>query len=132
MSTANLVVLRGRVSSPPRAVDLPSGTSLCQLEVTTRVGAQSLSVPVAWPDPTATIAAGDEIVVVGHVRRRWFRAGGATVSRTEVVATDVVPATRRRAIARALDRAAASIVEPNEDGVSRRAVARRARSGASA
>ncbi len=32
-----------------------------------------------------------EVVVVGRVRRRWFRSGGATQSRTEVVAEGVVP-----------------------------------------
>jgi single-strand DNA-binding protein len=132
MSTANLVVLRGRVSSTPRSVELPSGTSLCQLEVTTRVGSDALCVPVAWLAPTETISAGDEIVVVGHVRRRWFRAGGATSSRTEVVATEVVPAARRRSVARVLERAAASILAPTDVAISRRGGARRARSGASA
>ena len=35
--------------------------------------------------------AGDEVVVVGRARRRFFRAGGATASRTEVVAAQVCP-----------------------------------------
>ncbi len=35
--------------------------------------------------------------MVGHVRRRFFRAGGATQSRTEVVAHKVVRASRTRA-----------------------------------
>jgi len=29
-------------------------------------------------------------VVIGHVRRRFFRAGGVTASRTEIVADKVV------------------------------------------
>jgi len=34
----------------------------------------------------------DGLVVVGAVRRRFYRAGGATVSRTDVLADAVVPA----------------------------------------
>ena len=47
---------------------------------------------MAWTAPTAAAAsweAGQAVVVVGHVRRRFFRAGGATQSRTEVVAERV-------------------------------------------
>ena len=47
------------------------------------------------------------MVVIGAVCRRFFRAGGATQSRTEVVAEVVVPRRRTRsarsAIARAVD-----------------------------
>jgi hypothetical protein len=53
------------------------------------------SVPVAWFEPPAaasSLKVGDDVVVVGRVRRRFFRAGGATASRTEVVAAAVVPA----------------------------------------
>ncbi len=51
------------------------------------------SVPVAWFEAPAAAdggTVGDEVVVVGRVRRRFFRAGGATASRTEVVATTVL------------------------------------------
>jgi len=37
------------------------------------------------------------VVVVGVVRRRFFRAGGATQSRTEVLAEKVVRTSRTRA-----------------------------------
>ena len=46
--------------------------------------------------------AGDEGVAVGLVRRRFFRAGGATISRTEVVA-DVVARADTRTADRALE-----------------------------
>jgi single-strand DNA-binding protein len=49
--------------------------------------------------------AGDEVVVIGRVRKRFFRVGGATQSRTEVVATRVVPARRRAQVAKALGHA---------------------------
>ena len=35
---------------------------------------------------------------MGSVRRRFFRTSGATQSRTEVVADEVVPVTRRRQV----------------------------------
>ena len=79
----------------PGARELPSGDSLVAYDVTVRPeasageAATAESVPVAWFDPPAAataMAAGDDVVVVGRVRRRFFRAGGATASRTEVVA----------------------------------------------
>jgi single-strand DNA-binding protein len=54
-------------------------------------------VPVVVEAATVDCAAGDEVVVVGTVRRRFFRAGGATQSRTEVLADKVVRASRTRA-----------------------------------
>ena len=91
----NLVVLRGVLSRDPEARQLPSGDALVAYDVTVRPdpaagdAPRAESVPVAWFDPPAAataMAAGDDVVVVGRVRRRFFRAGGATASRTEVVA----------------------------------------------
>jgi hypothetical protein len=56
-------------------------------------------VPVAVLDPPAWVRAletGDEVMVVGHVRRRFFRVAGATASRVEIVAEAVAPARDRR------------------------------------
>jgi len=103
----NIVVLRGALSSDPVDRPLASGSTIWNLEVSTRTPDGTFSVPVAWLDPPhpPRVAAGDDVVVVGQVRRRFFRAGGITQSRTEVVATAVVPAKRtaevRKAIARA-------------------------------
>lgn len=102
----NVAVLRGTLSRAPQRTPLPSGDHLVRYEVTTRpsVGPAE-SVSVVWFDPPARADehhAGDEVVVVGRVRRRFFRAGGATASRTEVVADRVLPAGQRRRVARAL------------------------------
>jgi single-strand DNA-binding protein len=96
MNANNLVLLRGRVSSEPRVRELPSGSAIVNLEVTTLVDEVSVSVPVVVEAATVDCAAGDEVVVAGTVRRRFFRAGGVTQSRTEVLADKVVRASRAR------------------------------------
>jgi single-strand DNA-binding protein len=110
----NVAVVRGTLSRVPKRQELPSGDHLVSYEVTTRAeGAPAESVNVVWFDPPATADAyepGDEIVVVGRVRRRFFRAGGATVSRTEVVATRVLSARHRRRVEVALAQVADELV----------------------
>jgi single-strand DNA-binding protein len=97
MNANNVVLLRGRVSSEPRVRELPSGSAIVNLEVTTLVDDVSVSVPVVVERATVECGSGDEVLVVGTVRRRFFRAGGATQSRTEVLADKVVRASRTRA-----------------------------------
>jgi single-strand DNA-binding protein len=95
----NVVILRGRLARPPESRALPSGDIVVAYDVTVpRPGERAETVPVAWldaPASAADLAAGEEVVVVGRVRRRFFRSGGATQSRTEVAAERVVP-TRHR------------------------------------
>ncbi|MEY4175665.1 MAG: hypothetical protein RI900_2830 [Actinomycetota bacterium] len=107
----NIVIIRGRLSSEPTVRALQSGSVLVSLEVTTPDdGAGRSSVPVAWFDPpransVAAWASGDEVVAVGVVRRRFYRSGGGTQSRTEVVARSVVKAASSRSVARLVDEA---------------------------
>jgi single-strand DNA-binding protein len=100
----NVVALKGRLARPAEQRLLPSGDRLVALELTVhRPGERAETVPVVWFHPPASAAGLDhdqEVLVVGRVRRRFFRAGGGTQSRTEVVADVVVPvrqATRARA-----------------------------------
>jgi single-strand DNA-binding protein len=105
VSENNLVVLRGTVVADPRSRELPSGSILSQFDVTTRDDTGAQSVPVAWFEPPKSgvpAAAGDDVVVIGSVRRRFFRIGGATQSRTEVVAEQVIPVRRGRQVDRSL------------------------------
>jgi single-strand DNA-binding protein len=104
----NVVVLRGTLSRPAERRVLPSGDSLVAYEVTTRDGAGKAStVPVSWPGApeSAELGQAEEVVVTGTVQRRYFRAGGATQSRTEVVAEAVVPTSNRRKARQAVERA---------------------------
>ena len=109
----NVVVLQGRLNRPPELRLLPSGDRLAALELSVpREGARAESVPVAWPEPPAAVAGLDVdhlVVVVGRVRRRFFRVGGQTQSRTEVVADVVVPARQAKRARSALVTAAARV-----------------------
>jgi single-strand DNA-binding protein len=116
----NVVVLQGKLSRGPEERVLPSGAWLVAYEVTTRLDDGTASTaPVSWPsapDGAALLDAGEEVVVVGHVRRRYFRAGGATQSRTEVVADTVLPVRQRSKVAKAIARAVADLSRPDRAG----------------
>lgn len=115
LQVQNVVVLRGRLARPPVTRALASGCVEVGYEVSMpRTGAErpAEGVSVVWPGAPArsgTFVAGDEVVVVGRVRRRFFRVGGITQSRTEVVAEQVVPVRRRAAARRAVAAAADSL-----------------------
>ena len=83
--------MTGTLSSDPTIIELASGSALHRYEVTTRHAVGTDTVPVVWFDPSRppAVSAGDPVVVVGRVRRRFFRAGGATRSATEIVASSV-------------------------------------------
>jgi single-strand DNA-binding protein len=114
IDATNVAVVQGQLSGVPRRRELPSGSVLVELDVTTRGQGGSWSVPVAWfdPEPLAdSLQEGEAVVVVGYVRRRFFRAGAVTQSRTEVVAVRVLRAARKANVARALDAVAATITD---------------------
>jgi single-strand DNA-binding protein len=110
----NLTVLRGRLSRPAELRILPTGSTLVGIDITTRrpESEKAVSVPVVWHDAPAAaqaLDAGDEVVVVGQVARRFFRAGGATQSRTEVVADAVIPVRSAKRVEAALREAASTL-----------------------
>ena len=91
----NVVVVSGQLARPSQQVELPSGSRLASFEVTVRrTDGPTEVVPVTWLDPPAwavELDAGTAVVVAGRIRRRFFRAGGTTQSRTEVVAERMAP-----------------------------------------
>jgi single-strand DNA-binding protein len=111
----NVVVLIGRLARPPEARELPSGDRLVAYELTVdRQGERAETVPVVWfgaPASGLDHDVDDRVVVVGRVRRRFFRTGGGTQSRTEVVAETVVNACHAKRAKAALDRAQAALEE---------------------
>ncbi|MFP5316762.1 MAG: single-stranded DNA-binding protein [Acidimicrobiia bacterium] len=120
----NVVVLVGRLARPAQLRCLPSGDSLVeyQLTVPAAEGRRAESVPVVWekaPASAADLDTDTQVVVVGRVRRRFFRAGARTESRTEVVAEAVVPARFAKRVKASLAGAAARISEAAAGPVSR-------------
>lgn len=106
----NVVTLLGRLSRPAEERLLPSGDRLVALEVTLDgPDGKDETVPVVWLDAPASAASldtGRRVVVVGRVRRRFYRANGTTQSRTEVVAEAVVPTSQTKRVRTALRTAA--------------------------
>jgi single-strand DNA-binding protein len=92
------------LSSDPVERQLPSGDALTSYEVTVRaVDQPTESVPVVLLGGKAPkLVKGDAVVVVGRVRRRFFRAGGATASMIEVLAGSIIPVRQRVRVAKAL------------------------------
>ncbi len=92
----NEVRLVGRVSGAPQQRVLPSGDELWTFRVVVPRPPADRRQPVdalecvAWSARTrrsvSRWADGDLVEVSGSVRRRFYRAGGATVSRVEVEA----------------------------------------------
>jgi single-strand DNA-binding protein len=115
----NVVTLRGRLARPAEQRVLPSGDRLVTYEVTVEgPEGRAETAPVVWfgaPAAAGAMDADQNVVVVGRVRRRFFQAGGATQSRTEVVAEVVLPTGATKRVAGAL-RAAAARLEEAADG----------------
>lgn len=81
----NLAIIRGTVTSEPRRRELPSTNVVWNFEVS----ANGACIPVVAYNDIPTVRPGDKVYVKGVVSRRFFRAGGVTQSRTEVVAERV-------------------------------------------
>lgn len=116
----NVCVIRGCLSRAPDERVLPSGDRMVSLEVSVRRNNRfAESVPVSWPDAPQNVSLlepGTEVLVFGRVRRRFFRAGGFTQSRTEVVVEACVPTRHpkkaQNVIARAVQRLGEWEAEP--------------------
>jgi len=126
----NIVVLRGHITRVPEERELPSGDHLTTLDVTVPAGSgprastRAESVPVAWvgaPSWLGRSEPGSELVVVGRVRRRFFRSGQGLQSRTEVVVDHGAPARQASRCEAVLRRAFDALEDdPAWDGVRRR------------
>ena len=91
---SNFVLLRGLIRRSPEFRVLPSGDELLSFDLTIRDGGQPAeSVPVVWRNPPSAavrFSEDQDVVVIGRVRRRFFRVAGSTASRTEVHADKIL------------------------------------------
>ena len=95
----NVTVLRGRLSSVPELRTLPSGAVVASLAVRAPIAGRMTSVPVTVWDPphwVAELDLDDELLVLGGVRRRFFRSASGTGSRVDVEASVVARPDKRR------------------------------------
>lgn len=99
----NLAIVAGVLASPPEVRVLPSEQRLAQLQITTRIEGRAMSVPVAVMDPPGWLVdaeSGDELLIIGAVRRRFFRAAGSTASRVEIEAQSACRLSDKRRVRR--------------------------------
>jgi len=124
----NIVVLQGRLSRPPGQRELPSGDTVAALDLSVPAppGGRADSVPLVWFDPPAWVGrldTGAELVVLGRVRRRFFRSGAGLASRTEVLVDAATPPGRPARVAALMERARtglAAAAAPDVPGRARR------------
>jgi hypothetical protein len=91
-------VIHGVVTSPPSIRDVGGQPSIeIDVRSCSNTGA-AVSVSVVKTGDLPIVLMGDTVLVVGVTRRRFFRTGGATVSRTEVEASTLLvnPDKRKR------------------------------------
>ncbi|HEX9891856.1 MAG TPA: single-stranded DNA-binding protein [Actinomycetota bacterium] len=95
MVTVNVVVLAGTLSADPELVEMPSGDTVARIRVSIpEAGRRVLPLPVAaWDRPARKgcekLSKGDQVMVRGHLTRRFFRGQGGGRSVMEVVAQEV-------------------------------------------
>jgi single-stranded DNA-binding protein len=114
LPTVNLSLVCGPCSGPAEVRVLESGTRLATLAVRCPAGAatgsadeRATSVPVTVWDPPAwveSLDAGDVVIVVGRMRRRFYQRPGGVGSRVDLEADLVGRARDRRRIDAALRR----------------------------
>ena len=106
----NVAVVAGQVLSKPSERRLESGEFATAFDVVTESDEGRLTVPVNWVTTVRSLVAeGDQVVVVGKVRRRFFQSSGQVQSRTEILAESVVASRRKVAVRKVLEGAADGI-----------------------
>jgi hypothetical protein len=85
MTNINTVHLTGTVQTNPRMRELPSGNAIWAFELNTG----RASIPIVYDGPLVPSAKDTEVDIHGEIVSRFFRVGGATQRRVEVLATSV-------------------------------------------
>ena len=108
----NGCVVEGVVRGEVVQRTLADGATVAELDVRPADGGGGVTVVVEGPGRSVlALAEGDAVLVVGSVRRRFYRAAGATRAVTEVRAEHIVRSggrARARRLATVVDRLAAA------------------------
>ncbi len=98
----NFVLIRGVLNRPAQIKTMANNDLLVSFDVTVeRENEKAEVVPIVWFGVKAwatELDLGDEVVISGRIRKRFFQSGGALTTRTEVVAERVAKATQKRAV----------------------------------
>lgn len=90
LASTNVALVRGRLVAAPSIRLLARHEKVASFDLAGVVHGRKAVVPVTAPAAELpTMEVGEEVTVVGHVRRRFFRVGGRTQTVTEVVAEHV-------------------------------------------
>jgi hypothetical protein len=93
--STNIAVVRGRLVAQPTVRVIDRHQRATTFDVATLVGGRRVVVPVvALNMDLPVIKVGDEVVALGHVRRRFFRVGARTQSVTELLAEHIATGTK--------------------------------------
>ena len=85
-SSTNLALVKGRLVATPTVRVVDRHRRATTFDLATLVQGRRVVVPaVAVGVDLPVIKVGDEVTVLGHVRRRFFRVGARTQSVTELV-----------------------------------------------
>lgn len=94
-ASTNVVLVRGRLVAPPTIRLVGRRERVASFDLASIVQEKRVVVPVtAGAEALPTMKEGDDVMVLGHVRRRFFRVGVRTQSITEIVAEHVSVGTR--------------------------------------
>jgi single-strand DNA-binding protein len=96
MVAVNVVVLAGTIAAEPVERQMPSGDQVTELRLSVpETGKRLLPLPVAaWHRDVGKralkgLGKGDDVLVYGHLVRRFYRSGAGARSLTEVVASGI-------------------------------------------
>jgi hypothetical protein len=100
----NIAVVAGVVSADIDLRTLNDGTLAYAFDLKTGLAGAAGTVPVSWIDPPSRVdlVAGDEVLVVGHVQKRFYRVGAQTVAKTELLVHSLTPVRAKRRISTVL------------------------------
>lgn len=104
----NVAVALGTISSEVQMRTLPSGTELASFSISVNhATGPTTSMTASWSTPMPAVlnrlTPGTEVLAVGRVVRRFYRAGGATQSRTELVVDRIERLSRKVACRRMVE-----------------------------
>ena len=111
---ANVALIRGECSTTPDVRLLESGSRVASLAVRCPAAdGRTTSVPVTVWEPPSWVEAlgpGDHVVVVGALRRRFYRGAGGVGSRVDLESTGIARTADGRRV-RALVKRVAGLVD---------------------